>query len=172
MKTELYKAIKAIDIKNLNDYDKEELLRIFMVTKNDLIRNHIAFIFADLHYNKAVPYIIKKISDKSTAHNNGSLVYSLQDMDVQKYFIEFIKIICEQEYEPRLMAYEIVYKLAPLISNKIRNKALKILEEHRVQLERSETDKGENSTLHFVEKTKELLQSQHGTPPPGNAKLQ
>jgi hypothetical protein len=157
MKTELYKAIKAINIKNLNDDDKEELLRMFMVTKNALIRNQIAFIFGDLHYDKAVPYIIKKINDKSTFNNNGSLVYSLQDMEVQKYFIEFIKIICVQEYESRLMAYEVVQKYAPTISNKIRSRAMKILQEHRIQLKRSAKDKGEDSTLHFVEKTKELL---------------
>ena len=77
MKTELYKSIKAINIKNLNEDDKEELLRIFMVTKNDLIRNQIAFIFSDLHYDNAIPYIIKKINEKSTFHNNGSLVHAL-----------------------------------------------------------------------------------------------
>jgi hypothetical protein len=159
MKTELYRAIKEIDAKKLNNDDMEELLNFFMFTKNDLIRNHIAFIFADLHYDKAVPYIIKKINEKSVSHNNGSLVYSLGSFDMKKYFIELIKIICIHEYEPRLMAYEIVHEFAPSIPTKTKSKALKILEEQRTQLEQIATDKGENSTLHFVEKTKELLQS-------------
>jgi|SRR5690348_4084780 len=157
MKTELYKCIKAIDIKALNEDDKEELLRIFMVTKNALIRNQIAFIFSDLHYDKAVPYIIKKINEKSVIHNNASLVHSLEDFDLRKYFIPFIKIICEHEYEPRLIAYGIVEKLASSMSSSTKRRALKILEEHRLELERAANDKGENSTLHFVEKTKELL---------------
>lgn len=157
MKTELYKSIKALDIKNLNEDDKEELLRIFMVTKNDLIRNQIAFIFSDLHYDTAVPYIIKKINDKSTIQNNGSLVHSLEDFDLKKYFIPLIKIICEHEYEPRLMAFGIVQRLAPSISNITKRKAFKILEERRQELEKTAIDKGENSALHFVEKTKELL---------------
>lgn len=154
---ELYKAIKAINIKNLDEDDKEELLRMFMVTKNALIRNHIAFIFADLHYDKAVFYIIKKINDKSTFNNNGSLVYSLEDFNLRKYFIPLTKIICEQGYEARLMAYGIVQKLAPLVSDRTKSKAFKILEEYQVNLGLSSTDKGENSILHFVEKTKELL---------------
>ena len=157
MKTELYKSIKAIDSKNLTEDDKEELLRIFMVTKNILIRNHLALIFADLHYDKAVPYIIKKINEKSTFNNNGTLVYSLQDFDLKKYFIPLIRIICEQEYEARLTAYGIVQDLAPLIPGTTKIKALDILEERRLELEHAAIDKGENSTLHFVEKTKQLL---------------
>ena len=35
-----------------------------MVTENVLIRNHIALIFSDLHYEKEVPYIINKINEK------------------------------------------------------------------------------------------------------------
>jgi hypothetical protein len=159
MKTELYRAIKEINEKSLTNEDMEELLNFFMITKNDLIRNHIALIFADLHYNKAVPYIIKKINHKSTLRNNGSLVYSLGSLDITKYFIELVKIICEHEYEPRLMAYEIVQKFASSVPSRTKVKALKILEEQRLKLEQIATDKGKNSTLHFVEKTIELLQS-------------
>ena len=158
MKTELYKAIKSIKPENLDEDDKEELLKIFMVTKNVLIRNQIAFIFGDIHYDKAVPFILKKINKKSTFNNNGSLVYSLENFDLKKYFITIIRIICEQEYEARLTAYGIVQNLTPLVSNTAKIKALKILEQRRLELEKTANDKGENSSLHFVEKTIELLQ--------------
>jgi hypothetical protein len=159
MNTELYKAIKAIDIKSLTEGDKEELLGVFMVTRNALIRNHIALIFADLHYEKAVPYIIKKINDKSTFNNNGTLVHSLNEFDVKKYFIPLIKMVCEQEYEARLMAYYILQDLATTMPGAIKSKAYKILKAHRVALEETATDKGEDSTLHFVEQTQKLLGS-------------
>ena len=154
---ELYKAIEAIDIKKLTEEDKEELLGIFMVTKNVLIRNHIALIFSDLHYEKAVPYILEKINDKSTFNKNGTLVYSLQEFDVKEYFIPIINIICEQDYEARLMAYGIVQDLASSIPDAIKNQAFEILEKHRVELELNATDQGANSTLHFVEQTQKLL---------------
>ena len=157
MKTELYHCITSIDVKKLNEDDKEELLRIFMITKNDLIRNQLAFIFSDLHYEKAIPYIIKKINDKSVFHNNGSLVHALEDFDLKRYFIPLVKIICEHDYEPRLMAYGIVQRIAPSISKGIRTKALTILETYRLTVEQTAIDRGENSTLHFIEKTKELL---------------
>lgn len=158
MKTELYKSIKAINLKNLNENDKEELLRIFMVTKNPLIRNHIALIFADLHYEKAISYIFKKINEKITYNNNGTLVYSLEGFELRRYFVSIIKIICEQEYEARLLAFGLAQKVVSLVSKRTKAKALKTLIEYQSKIERSKNDKGENSTLHFIKKTKELLQ--------------
>ncbi|HEV9035795.1 MAG TPA: hypothetical protein VGQ51_04220, partial [Puia sp.] len=83
------------------------------------------------------------------------------DFDLKRYFLSIIKIICYYEYEPRLMAFGIVERLAPEISNATRAKALKFLEAHRIRLERDAIEKGENSSLHFVEKTQELLSQHH-----------
>ena len=157
MKSELYKAITTIDITKLDDDDKLELLRIFMLTKNPLIYNHIAFIFSDLHYNKAIPYIIRKINHKSTFNDRGSLVFALDNLNSKKYFISFIKIICEQGYESRLMAFGIIEKYVSIISNQKKRSAFNILEKYRIKEEQSKNDKGENSRLHFIEKTEELL---------------
>lgn len=159
MKTELLKAFKEIDPEKLTEEDKAELLRFFMATESNSIRNQIAFIFSDAHFERAVPFILKKINQKSLMGYNGSLVYALQEFDLRRYFIQIIKIICDHEYEARLMAYEIAIKWMPLISNKINRKAIDILEGTRIRLEVSPADKGENSSLHFVEKTIALLQS-------------
>lgn len=78
---------------------------------------------------------------------------------MKDHFIDMIKIICTHEYEPRLMAFEIVQKLTSSITNRSKSEALKILEEHKKILEQTAVEKGENSTLHFVEKTIELLHS-------------
>lgn len=155
---ELYKALETIDINKLTGEEKEELLGLFMVTKDALIRNHIALILADLHYEKAVPCILDKINDKNIYNKNGTLVYSLQEFDLGEYFIPLIKIICEQDYDARwLMAYGIVKDLASPIPGTTKSQAFEILEEHRVLLELEATDKGANSTLHFVEQTQELF---------------
>ena len=61
------------------------------------------------------------------------------------------------EYEARLQVYYIVQNLAPSIPGTIKSNALEILEAHRLSLEDTATDKGENSALHFVENTMELL---------------
>lgn len=90
LRTELYRHIKAIDIGKIKEDDKEELLKIFRVTKNPLIRNHISLIFSDLKYDKSVPFIIKKIMDKDTINDNGTLVYSLGNLDCKKYFLSLL----------------------------------------------------------------------------------
>jgi hypothetical protein len=56
MNRELYKALKGINVENLNEEGKEELLRFFIVAKTDVIRNEIAFIFSDTKFNKAIPF--------------------------------------------------------------------------------------------------------------------
>ena len=158
MKTELYKALKGINVENLSEEDKEELLRFFVVAQTNVIRNQIAFIFSDANFNKAIPFIIDKINDKDLSHSNGSLVYALENLDVKEYFIDFIKMICEMEYEPRYQAYEIVQKFAPTISKEVREKALKLLEERRMLLQIKSADWESDSPLNFVEQTIELIQ--------------
>jgi len=157
---ELYRALKGINAENLTDEDKEELLRFFVVTKNHVIRNRIALIFSDTKYNKAIPFIIKKINDPNLFYNNGSLVYALENLEVKDYFIEFVKIVCEMEYEPRYQAYEILRKFTPAISPEVRENALALLEERRILLEITATDKGPDSSLDFVEHSIELIRGE------------
>jgi len=77
MKTELYRAIKSININELSPEDNRELLAFFKITKNDLIRNQIAFIFSDIKYNESIPSIIRKINDKSLYNKSiyNKLIY-------------------------------------------------------------------------------------------------
>lgn len=159
MKSELYKAFKAINVANLTEDNKEELIRIFMATRDPLIRDHISFIFSDLSYTAAIPYIIKKINEKDLRYNSGTLVLSLAELASIDYFMDFIKIICKHEYEPRLIAFGAVQRLAPMVNRKSKDKALTMLETHRKELESTMPDSGENSALHFIEKTIELLKT-------------
>ncbi|MGN6196466.1 MAG: hypothetical protein ACTHOB_16120 [Ginsengibacter sp.] len=157
MKNEICKAFKGIDVNKLNDSDKLELLRFFRITKSAVIRNQIAFMFSDLNYDLAIPDIIKKINQKNLYNNNGSLVYALNDMNTKEYFHSFIKIICEQDYEARLAAFEIIQKDVSAISEKTKKEALKVLEKCRIKEEKTAKNKGEDSRLHFIEQTQKLI---------------
>lgn len=158
MKTELYMAFKRIDAQSLSEGDKEELLSIFTIIKNSLIRDQLAFIFSDAKYDKAIPEILKKIEEPESYNNNGSLVYALSGFDMTKHLLPVLKIICEQDYEARLMAYGIVEEIALDLSLSDKREAISILDVCKQKLQ-SDPDIGENSRLHFVEKTQELLQN-------------
>jgi len=157
MKTELYRVIKTIDTTHLLESDLVELLDLFKTTKNILIRDFLALIFSEKHYNRAVPFILKKIHEKSSFNNNGTLVFALGELNTDKHFISLIKIICEQDYEARLTAYGIVEKMSFSISNSEKKKAIEILKGQLIQSEKFDDDKGENSRLHFIEQTLKLL---------------
>lgn len=157
MKSELYKALKTLDHNKLNEEDKSELIRIFIVIKSSIIRNQIAFIFSDLHYDDAVPYIIKKVNHKKLYNNNGSLVYALHGLNTKPYFIEIIRIVCDQGYEARLEAFGIIQKDLKSIPEKEKREAIEILEEKRIKEEETAIDKGVNSKLHFIEQTQKSI---------------
>jgi hypothetical protein len=157
MKTELYRSIKNIEPGKLSESDKEDLLKIFDVVDNVLIRDQIAFIFGDSKYDKAVPHIIRKIKDSKTFHNNGSLVYALHGLDVSNFFTDIIDIICTMEYEARLAAYEIIDDNKSKISDHVRANAIDTLQSHLKTLPTNRPDIQENSTRHFIESTIKLL---------------
>jgi hypothetical protein len=157
--SELFRVLDSIEIDKLNNGDKEELLKIFNHTENYAIRNHIAMIFADTRYQEAVPSIIKKIGDKTLLNKTRTLVYALKFLDAKKYLIDLIKIIYEQEYEARLMAYGGIEHLLPLVSIRVGNQALKILDDYKEKLKKAGAGNEVNGKLHFVESTIELLES-------------
>lgn len=161
--TELYRCIKSLKIGDLVDDDLEELLLIFSVTKNPLIRNHIALIFSDLKFNKALPFIIDKIKDISTMDDRGTLIYALQALDSKDYFLEYVKIICEMDYESRLMAFELINDYNNKIPEELKMQSLELLYNYKKALLNSKVEISENSTLHFIEKTIELLESNDQT---------
>ena len=153
LKTELYNVFRSIEKEKISESDKEELLRFFRVTKNPLIRNHIALVLSDVHYEKSLPYILEKINNKETFTDNGSLVHALAAFDMSGYLVDLVKIICEMGFEPRLMAYGIVEATLPYVQTNEKKEALKILTDCQQKLEVDGAEKGEDSTLHFIEQT-------------------
>lgn len=159
---ELYRSIKELDIEKLNELDKIELLNFFRAADNPLIRDRIALIFSDLQYHKAVPDIIARIMDNRTTNDKGTLVYALDNLDCREHFLPLVQVIGEMDYESRLMAYGVIEKNVKLISSETRRKAIDQLEQYRVHLEATSDDLGNHSPLHFVEKTKEMLEETDG----------
>ena len=162
MKNSLYDAISSIDIDQIDDSDKLELIQIFLHSHNALIRNQLAFMFSDMNYSHAIPSILKKIMEAELYDANGSLVFALQTMDTLAHFIDIIKVICAQGYEARLEAFAIIRKDVHMISDEQKTQALKILEEHKAIELLNDGAEEENSRLHFIEETEKLLTSRRG----------
>lgn len=157
MKNSLYEAISSINIDQIDDSDKLELIQFFLHTNSPLIRNQIALIFSDMNYTHAIPSILKKITEKELYNANGTLVFALQAMNTIPYFIDIVKIICEQGYEARLAAFDIIQKDANMISNEEKIKALKVLEKYKSLEILNNPILEENSRLHFIEEVEKLL---------------
>lgn len=158
MKTELYNAIKMIHPEKLTNTDLDDLLCLFKKTKNDLVRNQIAFIFQDTKFEKAIPHIIRKINDPEIQHNNGSLVHALSGFNMKDYILELVSIICKFDYEPRLMAFEIVDEIKDSISREKKDAALDMLRSYLNQFKSTPDAMKPNSKYYFVLETIKLLE--------------
>ena len=157
MKNSLYEAISSINIDQIDDSDKTELLQIFLHTNSSLIRNQIALMFSEMNYDYAIPSILEKITEKELYNANGTLVFALQTMNTLPHFTKIVKIICEQDYETRLAAFEIIQKDVHLVSRQEKINALKILEEYKSLEILNDPILEENSRLHFIYETEKLL---------------
>jgi hypothetical protein len=84
-------------------------------------------------------------------------VAALRDLDARKYFNEFIKVICTQDYEARLWALDLIEDFVNTMSNKSKANALKTLTSCKFSIESTQEGEYNNSRLHFVEETIKLV---------------
>jgi hypothetical protein len=158
IQNELYKSLKSIDLQKLSKEDINDLKEIFMAINNPLLFNQIAFMLGDLKCNDAVPLIIKKINQKDNYGRNGSLVYSLEDLNCVEYFLSIIDILCTQDYECRISALYIIEKYTDEISEITRAKAIEklneVIENEDVKLNSNE----KNSLFHFIKEAIHILE--------------
>jgi hypothetical protein len=152
----LYTAIRSLPVGEIGEEDNRELLDLFLVTRNTLIRDWIAMIFADTQFHEAVPYIIQKINDPKSRGNTGTLVHALGDLDCKEYFLDIVNVICTQAYEPSLWAYDIVEEYADDISYPTRLQALQLLENARPAAEAASGNDADKK-LEFINGAVELL---------------
>lgn len=155
MESELYRVIKSISVDLLTVDDKVELLVLFRHTKNDLVRNRLALLFSDAEYKEAVPDIIEKINQEDMRNKNGTLVFALGNLVTGSNIL--VKIMCEQEYEARLMAFEIIDGLASSLDPNSRKQMLDVLEKYWNDLSVTQSPFEENGALHFIGETKKII---------------
>lgn len=154
--TELFKAIKQVEAANLNESDKNDLLHVFNNTTNAAIRDQIALIFAKVRYNKAIFSIINKINDKALFNHTGTLVYSLQELDIKNYFIDLIKIMVEQAYESQIVAYTAIKNLIGFIDNNTSSQALMLLNRFKIEIEEVDNN---SDTVDLINSVIDLLEA-------------
>lgn len=157
MRPELYSRLETYNIEGITESDKEELLQNFIDTDDYYVRHHTVLMLSELGYNKAVPFIIEKIFDKEITHRKGTLIWALEKLDAQDYFLDFIKMICEMVYEPRLWAFGSIEKYAPLISNDVKKQAIELLNKYAEQIGDIDDEHYKNSTQHFMDAVFDLL---------------
>ena len=71
-------------------------------------RNIVALALRDLKNNKAIEPILKSIFKSENKNYNGTMVYTLQELNCKNKLVEIFKILFFQGYEAKLLAYNIL----------------------------------------------------------------
>lgn len=106
--TELFNVLLQLREENLTAGDLEDLLVLFSYTKNHALRNHLAKIFCNVHYEPAVPVIFEKILDKCNYNHTGTLVFALESFDLKNYLKDLVQILLSPQSFEALMTLEYI----------------------------------------------------------------
>ena len=103
--------------------------------EDNLKRNTIVLVLADLKCNEAVPVIINLIQEQAESNYIGTLVYALQDLECAEYLEQIYYLIYKGNYEVRHNIFDLLEKnknkMSPEIHRKICSNLEKAIEEYK-----------------------------------------
>ena len=123
------------------------------------VRNSAAMSLGELSANEAVPIIMEVIKSPEHIHNNGALIFSLQNLDCREHFMYFINLLCIGDFEVRQMSEFIIEKYADQITPAEKIDALGILKRYKKQYELDIDVDERINRIAFIEGAQKMLKS-------------
>lgn len=140
------------ELSQLNDKRAIPIL-IDMLSKeedNNLI-NALALGLGQLRADESVPLLMKLIKKPELKNKRGSIVFALKDLDCREYFIDFVEMICDGNYEVSSHALDIFESLVDetSFSNKLLAKE-KLKSQEQIELAKPPSKHPEYDRIHFI----------------------
>lgn len=98
---------------------------------NYRLRICLADNLANFGGDKVLSSLITLIKAPENFDKRSDLIYAIEKLDCQKYYLEFVKISCSGDAESRMNAYFIVEKYLDEIDNETRAKSLQLLKKRK-----------------------------------------
>jgi hypothetical protein len=127
------------------------LMDMLVKEKNIRLKNALALSLGDLGANEAVPLLMELIKDPENKSKRGSFVYALQNLDCKEYFIDFVEMICDGNYEVCSHALDIFESLVDdaSFSNKLIAKE-KLKAQEQIELAMPPSKHPQYDRIHFI----------------------
>ncbi|HAC26033.1 MAG TPA: hypothetical protein DCE81_14055 [Cytophagales bacterium] len=131
--TSLKNALTAVDFEKAPRFEEalefirqnpkktaiRHLIRRLKITRSADVRNSIALVLSDLKAQVAVPALITAIKDPANVGQTGTLMFALQQLDCEKFFMDFIDVLIHGNYENREMALNLIEKYHKKVKRKV-----------------------------------------------------
>jgi hypothetical protein len=128
-------------------------------TEDDInVLNALAITLGKLRCNEAVPILMGHIRNPVFKNTRGSFIYALLDLDCREYFLEFVMMMCEGDFEVFSHSFMVFESVVDDITYDMKIEAKKILEnQQKIELSKPESKYPQYERINYINDALELL---------------
>jgi HEAT repeat protein len=161
--SDLSKRIEAIRTVGKSRRFKElapNLSNMLSVESDINVLNELALSLGKLKYHEAVPKLMKYVNNPDFSSRRGTFIYALQSLDCREYFLDFVKMICDGNFEVFSHSLSVLESIIDKVSYELRLEGKKILEnQKKIELSRPVSEYPQFDRIRFIEEALDLLKS-------------
>jgi len=166
--------MKDLESKNLENkieaiqYIKEEkyilfvpkLLKMLSTEENINILNDLALCLGKFKINEAVPILMGYIKNPEFQNIRGSFIYALLDLDCEEYFLDFVKMICDGDFEVYDHSFLVFESIIDDAKYDQKIEALKILQNQKeIEMLKSKSEYPQFDRINYINDALEILKT-------------
>lgn len=107
------------------------LLDMLSIENDISVLNALALCLGKLGVNDAVPILMGYIRNPDFKNVRGSFIYALLDLDCDEYFLDFVKMICDGDFEVYDHSFLVFESIVDEASYAQKLEAVEILENQK-----------------------------------------
>jgi hypothetical protein len=150
--SEIDKKIKAIEYIEDKCYDLVPKLLDMLTNEDDInVLNALALCMGRLRINEAVPIIMGYIKNPDFKDKNGSFIYALLNLECRTYFLDFVKMMCEGNFEVFNHSFLIFESIIDDVNYELKFEAKEILEkQQKIELSKPQSKYPQYERINYI----------------------
>lgn len=103
------------------------LIRLLDTANSSAVRNAAAIGLRELRDNRALPALLRQITDPRNAADRGTFIYALETLDARPALLELAHAMCQGHYEVMAMALRVIEDLPGPLPLAVKQEAMETL---------------------------------------------
>ena len=127
--------------------------------ENDIdVLNALALCLGRLGVNEAVPILMGYIRNPDFKNLRGSFIYALLDLDCDEYFMDFVKMICDGNFEVYDHSFLVFESIVDEADYAQKLEAIEILENQKaIEISKFQSEPSQFDRINYIVDALEIL---------------